>query len=171
MGWFGGKKAPSNGTTSNGRAEAPTAPQSPPQVSREDKAKVDAAGGVRPVGGPNHAARSFGPGRSGLRSVRRAAARRGGRFIVRGKKAAPLVRTASPAPPALETRLWSPQLSPQLSPMQYVLELSQVRLYRYNRLCRDCVSVRGQASGLPLVGVRCKDHFFPRAPHGRAEAS
>ena len=46
MGWFGGKKAPSNGTPSNGRAEATTTPQSPPQVSREDKAKVDAAGGV-----------------------------------------------------------------------------------------------------------------------------
>ena len=46
MGWFGGKKAPSNGT-SNGAARAEAAaPQSPPQVSREDKAKVDAAGGV-----------------------------------------------------------------------------------------------------------------------------
>ena len=46
MGWFGGKKAPSNGT-SNGTARAEAAaPQSPPQISREDKAKVDAAGGV-----------------------------------------------------------------------------------------------------------------------------
>ena len=45
MGWFGGKKA-ANGT-SNGAARAEAAaPQSPPQVSREDKAKVDAAGGV-----------------------------------------------------------------------------------------------------------------------------
>ena len=45
MGWFGGKKA-ANGT-SNGAARAEAAaPQSPPQISREDKAKVDAAGGV-----------------------------------------------------------------------------------------------------------------------------
>ncbi|CAH0369346.1 unnamed protein product [Pelagomonas calceolata] len=45
MGWFGGKKAPSNGTSNGARQEA-TTPQSPPQISREDKAKVDAAGGV-----------------------------------------------------------------------------------------------------------------------------